>query len=524
MANITGASLRPIYDRLHDAPEYHPMEADTFADWALEAGDIVTITRDGNSYTSPVHNATTVWKKGQQVKVSSTGQEERENVTKQSQKKYNSSSSLRNSQYQHIYVEDQYKQMRAGLELTASSAFLYVDNKYTQMRSGLDLTSSSAHLYVDNKYSQMTAGLSLTSSTAKLYVDNKYSQMTAGLVLTSSVAKLYVDNKYSQMTAGLNLTSSTAKLYVDNKYSQMTAGLTLSESSARLYARSAENAAEIVARINESTGQSEIQIDAEKVYIGNQKSTTVISGKLNATDVTADYIKGKIASIASVSMQSLVASSIQFSVGGGLYGDPANAIMNLQLYQSGNSYQIWGSKFNGEIVKTSSFSRAVSSWVWGGGNGKINVTALPQNQTKSVSVSIDGQNTITSNGTYTYIVDYENGDGDDVSTGAQKQVTVSIISAADYYNASSYWKKPQDNDGVCTIPNIDVTAAETWFTMNKMSMTRAKTYRSSSGQDSYYGKLYYWDDDVEEYVAASESNAYWYYSQTNRSGTNSVYY
>ena len=91
-------------------------------------------------------------------------------------------------------------------------------------------------------------------------------------------------------------------------------------------------------------------------------------------------------------------------------------------------------------------------------------------------------------------------------------------------NTSGWWKKPQDNSGVCTIPNDTNSGSETWFSMNKMSMTRAKTYRSSSGQDSYYGKLYYWDDDVEEYVAASGSNAYWYYSQTNRSGTNSVYY
>lgn len=72
------------------------------------------------------------------------------------------------------------------------------------------------------------------------------------------------------------------------------------------------------------------------------------------------------------------------------------------------------------------FSKAISSWTWGGGSGKINVTALPQNQTKSVKVSIDGRTTISSNGTYTYTVDYENSDGDDVSTGATKTVTVDV--------------------------------------------------------------------------------------------------
>ena len=70
--NISGASLNPIYQRLHDAPQYHPLEADTFADWSMEAGDIVTVSRDGKSYDSPVHSSTVTWKKGQQVTVSST--------------------------------------------------------------------------------------------------------------------------------------------------------------------------------------------------------------------------------------------------------------------------------------------------------------------------------------------------------------------------------------------------------------------------------------------------------------------
>ena len=236
MADITGASLRPIYDRLHGAPEYHPLEADTFADWSMEAGDIVTITREGKNYTSPVHNTTIVWRKSQQVKVSSTGKEERGSIAKASQKKaMRGGSILRHDEYMHYYVEDQYHQMQAGLEATASTLNLYVDNKYAQMRSGLDLTSSTAHLYTDNKYAQMRSGLALTTSTALLYVDNKYAQMQSGLALTASTAMLYVDNKYAQMQSGLALSASTAMLYVDNKYTQMQSGLMLTSSTAKLY-------------------------------------------------------------------------------------------------------------------------------------------------------------------------------------------------------------------------------------------------------------------------------------------------
>ena len=236
MADITGASLRPIYDRLHGAPEYHPLEADTFADWSMEAGDIVTITREGKNYTSPVHNTTIVWRKSQQVKVSSTGKEERGSIAKASQKKaMRGGSILRHDEYMHYYVEDQYHQMQAGLEATASTLNLYVDNKYAQMRSGLQLTSSTAHLYTDNKYAQMRSGLALTTSTALLYVDNKYAQMQSGLALTASTAMLYVDNKYAQMQSGLALSASTAMLYVDNKYTQMQSGLMLTSRTAKLY-------------------------------------------------------------------------------------------------------------------------------------------------------------------------------------------------------------------------------------------------------------------------------------------------
>ena len=88
MANISGASLTPIYERLNSAPTYHPLEANTFADWALEAGDIVAVTRDGKTYNSPVNKSKVVWKGKQQVEISATGSKERESRARVSQRKY----------------------------------------------------------------------------------------------------------------------------------------------------------------------------------------------------------------------------------------------------------------------------------------------------------------------------------------------------------------------------------------------------------------------------------------------------
>lgn len=414
MANITGASLQPIYERLHEAPEYHPLEADTFADWALEAGDIVTITRDGNSYTSPVHNSTTVWKKSQQVKVASTGNEERETIAKRSQKKYNrGNSSLRNSQYLHYFVEDEYKQMKAGLELTAISAFLYVDNKYTQMQSGLALTSSTAHLYVDNKYAQMTAGLNLTSSTAKLYVDNKYTQMSSGLALSTSTAKLYVDNAYTQMKSGLELSTSTAKLYVDDKYNQMKSGLALSTSTAKLYVENETTSAKIILKIN-GTGGSSALISADKISLSGD---TTLSGKLSVIsggiatngNIQAGLTGGSY--IRGTTLKLLGPSSAQGAMENSLsYYDIDGMIIKAQV--DGNTLKLWKHGDNTAGNPSITFNKASGSskvsGTWSG--GAYTVSANENGQDLPISTIIGKYSTSWDDtlGTWVARVGYEN--------------------------------------------------------------------------------------------------------------------
>lgn len=297
MAYISGASLQPIVDRLNAAEPYHPLEANTFADWSLEAGDTVTVSRDGVNYVSPVHTSRLVWKKQAQVAISATGNESREAISRISSRKYRGgSSSLRNTHYQHIYVDDMYNQMRSGLELTGSTASLYVQGMYNQMKAGLDLTSSTASLYVQNMYKQMKAGLDLTSSSASLYVQSLYKQMKAGLDLTSSSASLYVRSLYDQMQAGLDLTSSSASFYVQslykqmkagldltsssaavyvrNLYKQMKAGLELTESSARTYVENKTTKAELLLTIN-GAGKSEAKIEADQIKIGTYGNSEI---------------------------------------------------------------------------------------------------------------------------------------------------------------------------------------------------------------------------------------------------------
>ena len=85
---ISGASLQPIYQRMNAAPQYHPLEADTFADWTVEAGDVVTISRGSTDYQSPVHSSVMVWRGSPQVTLSATGNEQRKAISKVSKEKY----------------------------------------------------------------------------------------------------------------------------------------------------------------------------------------------------------------------------------------------------------------------------------------------------------------------------------------------------------------------------------------------------------------------------------------------------
>lgn len=186
-------------------------------------------------------------------------------------------------------------------------------------------------------------------------------------------------------------------------------------------------AASIVLAINEA-GEGEARIDANKVYIGNQKSTTVINGKLNASDLTTQRITSLLASAARLDVNGLnVIGDAYIRNASGNQQNVSAGIWDLDITQSGNTYTLKRKRFqDSDWTVVGSFSRAVSSWSVGGGGGKVNVTANPQSQTKSVNISVSGAGSITSNGTYTYRAMYENADGEAVETGAFRNVTVNV--------------------------------------------------------------------------------------------------
>ena len=86
------ASLQVIYNRLNGADSYHPFTADTFQDWATEAGDVVTLIRGEDEYEVPVHTTHLSWRGSPQMTMNSNGTKKRAAVEKVAQNKYSKSS------------------------------------------------------------------------------------------------------------------------------------------------------------------------------------------------------------------------------------------------------------------------------------------------------------------------------------------------------------------------------------------------------------------------------------------------
>ena len=149
---------------------------------------------------------------------------------------------------------------------------------------------------------------------------------TARLDLTDSAITAEVTARQAETS------SLSGRLTVEAGKVAMVVGTRTTQSGEENYIK----AGEITLAIN-NAGESEAHIDANKVYIGSDKSTTVIAGKLNASDVTANYIQAKISDISILAANAL-------SVAGGINGSGTLTVANLATFNgsvrlgSGNSF------------------------------------------------------------------------------------------------------------------------------------------------------------------------------------------
>lgn len=144
------------------------------------------------------------------------------------------------------------------------------------------------------------------------------------------------------------------------------------------------NAGGIVTSINEDNTIS-TRISSDKVYIGNEKSTTVINGKCTLADVTADYIAAKIATLSALGVVRVNANSVYIKDTNNLDVNVSGGFHGAYISLSNNTYTLHLLKMDGTYYSPPSgysldFSRATTlSGAWS--SGKLTVSASPQGET-----------------------------------------------------------------------------------------------------------------------------------------------
>lgn len=303
-----------------------------------------------------------------------------------------------------------------------------------------------------------------------------------------------------------NVAAVTGKMSVDSNGDLVVndgSGLYVSRNGSKLGVWDSGNltAGIVIGKITDSNGKlsTSITIDADNVYIGNQKSTTVIAGKCSLDDVSADYISGKIASLSVLRALILQVTSIgasdSIAASGAITGATVSASNNMFIDDTPVGSAVYNVRITGptnnvytlqkQTIKGSgwtdcgTFSRATSlSGSWSGRN--YTVTADPQGNTKTGIVynGLVPTGTVSKTGKNvkkTFIVYSDDGNGDADSIIMQHEVSI---------DASSVYTDGWDAARAKVVPPSEGT--DTSFTVKVPSATEGEqqtyTFTIQKGQ------------------------------------------
>lgn len=297
-------------------------------------------------------------------------------------------------------------------------------------------------------------------------------------------------------------------------------------------------AASITLAINE--GKSGAWIDADNVWIGNDKSTTVIAGKLNVRDLAAEIAKITTLSTLAISADGniqcsggIVSKSLAINQQYGITASGTGTFSGIKL-GSGSSFTdcvvdaavanniLTLTKASGDTV---TFSRATSlSGAWSGAT--FAVTASPQGNTASTTITLDGGTGSVASPDYTansFISHkaYVNVKGSQTSgTATVKKI---LVDATNEYNAgfdASHSACIGGSSGGASNPDKRTTATinpggsiDLWPFLKKSDGTWTWGDKCTvSANGSFYGNttLYYYNQGDHQYYPAGSHN--WYYT------------
>lgn len=424
---VTGASLNPIYQRLNGADEYHPFDADTFSDWSMEAGDVVTVSRGSDSYQSPIHSMKVVWKGAPQTTISSTGKKERDTVTKQAKRKYGrGGSGLRSSQglghkieetdehWQSMYW-DGYNGLSSRIEQTASYWQAEFNNMYDGLIGFVEITAEHWHAEFEDSYNGLIGYVDQTAEHWHAEFEDSYNGLVGYVDQTAEHWHSEFEDSYNGLIGYVDATADHWETVINSTASSIRASLKVTaDTVAAVVQGTGDNAyikpAVIKASIDADTG-SLIVLSADRVKLD---ANTTISGVLGVENGGLK-VKGSAVIDGTLTMTSgnnivagtIRATSIDFpGENPGSYisltaSEADSMIVKANLDTSTNTLQLWK---RGDPAQSPSitFSKATTlTPSWGSGSNTFTVTATQSGVTVgSVSVSPIVQPVTSQGGSY----------------------------------------------------------------------------------------------------------------------------
>lgn len=155
----TRTPAQRVYDQLNSAPIQHPASARLFADWLLQAGDVVTVTSGNESYQVPVYNMEMTWKGSPIVEVDATGNKERPPLPALARRSY---SGARQQQEEMDGISSRIAQAnnKIGLVVEERSGGNVI--RAAEIAAAINDSGSAAYINADHIYLSGTTTLSGT--------------------------------------------------------------------------------------------------------------------------------------------------------------------------------------------------------------------------------------------------------------------------------------------------------------------------------------------------------------------------
>jgi len=386
---MAAASMQPIYDRLNAVAGYNPLTAETFGDWAMEAGDIVRVIRGEDAYDVPVHSSTLIWRGQQRMNIDATGKKERDSIAKASAQKYGrGGAAVRGSQSMYQYFESENQSLRSEFEMSYESLRVTFENELDSTRSEFQMTAESLRIQFENEIASTRSEFEMTSESLRIEFENEIASTRSEFNMTAESLRIQFENELSSTRSEFEATSESLRITFESEISSTRSDIQVQANRIGLVVSGTGSnarikAAEIAVAINDDN--SEAFINADHVYISG---TTKLSGQLTVQDgsllvKTALLVSGSTGGNVTINNGKITAKEYQVNSGGEIVFVGAGTGEHYDLSASTLQGMIKSFSVTGNVLTLTpfygdpvDFSKAVSlSGTWSG--GVLTVSASP---------------------------------------------------------------------------------------------------------------------------------------------------